>query len=196
VCSDTVAALERRLDEQIASFVAEDQQAQLRQDLKSRPLSMLAPCTNGQSALRIDAGDDRQLQIQNAYARRDARKLNALLSAVAIDMRTQRVGDMSLDYSYELAWVKAASGDTLGAVTQLDRVLGALPAFGPRSLREPAAAAAAGRAMILRADLAAAAGDALTAKRWAGAVSSLWASADTPLQPEVRRMRALAAASR
>jgi serine/threonine protein kinase len=196
VCSDTVSVLERELDQSIASYVAENQQAQLRQDLKSRPLSMLAPCTNASSVLRVEPRGDLQLEIQTAYAKRQSRKLNALLDTVSVDVRSQRPGDLSLDYSYQLAWLRAASGDTAGAITQLDRVLGALPSINRWSLREAAAAAAAGRAMVLRAELAEARGDRETAARWARAVSALWATSDPALQPVLSRMRALSAVNR
>jgi tRNA A-37 threonylcarbamoyl transferase component Bud32 len=191
ICSDTIIVLERQLDASIASSVAENQQAQLRQDLKSRPLGMLAPCTNARSVLRIEPRGDPLLEIQTAYAKRDSRKLNALFDKVSTDARSERPGDLSLDYSYQLAWLRAATGDTAGAESQLDRVLGALPSINRWSLREAGVAAAAGRAMVLRADLAQARGDRETAARWARAVSALWATADPPLQPVVSRMRAL-----
>ena len=196
VCSDTVSILERELDQSIASYVAENQQAQLRQDLKSRPLSMLAPCTNARSVLRVEPRGDLQLEIQTAYAKQQSRKLNALLETASADARSQRPGDLSLDYSYQLAWLRAASGDTAGAITQLDRILGALPSINRWSLREAAAAAAAGRAMVLRAELAEARGDRATASRWARAVSELWMTSDPALQPVLGRMRTLSAVSR
>src|SRR5207247_2567613 len=51
------------------------------------------------------------------------------------------------------------------------------------------------RAMALRAELAAAAGDQRTARWWAQRVTTLWRDADVPLQPLVRRMRLLAGAT-
>jgi len=51
------------------------------------------------------------------------------------------------------------------------------------------------RAMALRAELAAAAGDRRTARWWAQRVTILWRDADDPLRSVVERMRALAGAS-
>jgi hypothetical protein len=48
------------------------------------------------------------------------------------------------------------------------------------------------RGMVLRAELAAEAGDSATAKRWANDVVLLWSGADQELQPTVKRMRELA----
>ncbi len=192
VCADTTRALERRLDEQLSHYIAETQEKQLRTAVKARPLSMLAPCTGGKSSLGVEAGSSRLLKLQQAFATGDTQTLNSLLDAVTNDAKTQRPGDVSLDFTYQMAWLKSAMGDTSGAVRQLDRSLGALPSLSAFSLLDPAAAAAAGRAMILRAELANARGEIGERTKWARAVSDLWATADPPLQPAVARMRALA----
>ena len=193
VCTGETDRLERQLLDQISAYVVADQQFRLRQDLRSRPLSMIAPCTGGHSSLRVDQSGDMQLRLQAALARGDTTQLRALFDTVNADARTQRPGDFSLDYTYQMAWVRAASGDTAGAITQLDRVLNALPSLNRWSLREPVAAAAAGRAMGLRAELAAAQDDHVTSRRWARSVLELWATADPVLTPYLSRMKSLAA---
>jgi len=192
VCSDTTHALERRLDDQLAHYVAEDRLPSVRVAVKARPLSMLAPCTAGKSSLGIDAAGNRLLKLQQAFATRDTRSLSLLLQGVARDAKTQRPGDLSLDVTYQLAWLHSAMGDTAAAVRQLDRALGALPSLSASSLREAGSAAAAGRAMALRAELANAQGDSEAQKKWGLALVELWATADRPLQPLVTKMRALA----
>jgi hypothetical protein len=193
VCSDTTHALERRLDDQLAHYVAEDRLPGVKVAVKARPLSMLAPCTAGKSSLGVDAAGYRLLKLQQAFATHDRRNLSLLLQGVASDAKTQRPGDVSLDLTYQLAWLHSAMGDTGAAVRQLDRVLGALPSLSASSLREAGSAAAAGRAMALRAELASAQGDSAGQKKWSLALADLWATADAPLQPVVTRMRALAA---
>jgi hypothetical protein len=133
------------------------------------------------------------LKLQQAFATRDTRNLGILLKNVDSDSKTQRPGDVSLDVTYQLAWLRSAMGDTAGAVRQLDRVLGALPSLSASSLREAGSAAAAGRAMSLRAELAISQGDLEGQKKWAGALADLWGTADPPLFPVVTKMRALAA---
>jgi serine/threonine protein kinase/tetratricopeptide (TPR) repeat protein len=192
VCTDTTLVLERRLDEQLSHYVAEAQEQQLRRAVKARPLSMIAPCTAGKSSLGVEAGTNRLLKLQQAYARTDLRKLSSLLQGVTNDAKTQRPGDVSLDFTYQVAWLTSAMGDTIGAVRQLDRSLGALPSLIGLSLRDAASAAAAGRAMVLRAELADARGEVEQRRKWARAVADLWATADAPLQGVVARMRALA----
>jgi serine/threonine protein kinase/tetratricopeptide (TPR) repeat protein len=192
VCSDTTRALERRLDDQMAHYVAETRLPSVRVAVKARPLSMLAPCNAGKSSLGIDATGYRLLRLQQAFALHDTRNLRILLESVASDSKTQRPGDVSLDVTYQLAWLRSAMGDTAAAVHQLDRALGALPSLSASSLREAGSAAAAGRAMVLRVELATAQGDVLDQKKWARALADLWATADAPLQPVVTKMRALA----
>jgi serine/threonine protein kinase/tetratricopeptide (TPR) repeat protein len=193
VCSDTTRELERRLDEQLSHYVAETQLPQLRRAIKARPLSMLAPCTGAQSSLGVDAGNSRPLRMEQAFARGDTRTLNSLLEGVANDAKTQRPGDVSLDFTYQVAWLRSAMGDTANAERQLDRALGALSSLSAFSLRDEASAAAAGRAMALRAELANARGEIAQRTKWARAVADLWATADPPLQRVVARMRSLAA---
>jgi hypothetical protein len=84
-------------------------------------------------------------------------------------------------------------GDTANAELQLDRALGALSSLSAFSLRDETSAAAAGRAMALRAELANARGEVAQKTKWSRAVADLWATADPPLQPMVARMRSLAA---
>ncbi|HMJ62451.1 MAG TPA: hypothetical protein VK493_11840, partial [Bryobacteraceae bacterium] len=193
VCGDSTSRLERRLDDQLAHYVAEDQQVRVTTWVKARPLSMLASCTGGRSSLGIRAPSSSLLKMQQALANSDSKTLNTMLAAITNDARTQSPGSVALDYAYQLAWIKSASGDTAGAVLQLDRALGSLPSLSGLSVREAASAAAAGRAMALRADLAAARGEVDERRKWARAVVDLWATADAPLQPVVARMRSLAA---
>jgi tetratricopeptide (TPR) repeat protein len=194
VCTDTIHAVERRLDDALAHFVAESQLAQVRRAVKARPLSMLAPCTNAKSSLGIDA-NNKLLNLQRAYATNDQRTLKVLLAKVTEDARTQRPGDISLEHTYQVAWLRAAMGDTIAAERQLDRALGALPSLSAVSLKDAASAAAAGRAMALRAELANARGETDDRKKWSRAVAELWATADAPLQPQVTRMKSLASQS-
>jgi hypothetical protein len=193
VCGDTTSRLERRLEDQLTHYVAENQQAEVATAVKARPLSMLASCTGGRSSLRIRAPRSKLLKLQQALARSDSTAFKSLMLALTNDAKTQRPGDVSLDFSYEFAWLRAAGGDTVAAAQQLDRALGSLSSLSAPSLRETASAAAAGRAMALRAEIAAARGEVEERKKWARAVVELWANADAPLQNTVSRMRLLAA---
>jgi len=195
VCTESTLSLEHRLDDAIAANVAENEERDLTQAIKSRPLAMLGPCTGAESSLRVRSRGGRLLRMQQAFAKRDLRLLSFLLDSVANDAKTQRPGDVSLDFTYQVAWLRAATGDTAEAVRQLDLALRALPSLSPTSLREVASAAAVGRAMALRAELAAARDEKQERQKWSRAVAELWATGDAELQPVVRRMRAMAAES-
>ena len=192
ICGPATQKIEQDLDREISSGFSEDDRERARADLKARPISLLAPCTNGMASLQIPATTNKVLRMQQALARRDSRSLKALLDSATAVTRMQRPSDLSLDYTYQLSWIRVASGDTASAIKYLDIALGALPSLSSGSLRDIAPAAAAVRAMALRAELAAATNDSQTAQRWASAVVALWGGADLPLKPVVERMRSLA----
>ena len=100
-------------------------------------------------------------------------------------------GDIALDHVFHEAWVLVQVGDTATARESLDRSLAALSALRTSVSREPAQAGGLVRAMALRAELAAAAGDRATARRWAEPVMILWRDADPELRPTTGRMRQL-----
>jgi len=105
---------------------------------------------------------------------------------------TSRPGDFALDATLAEVWARAAIGDTAAAVRQLDLTLTALPTLSAFVVYEPGMAAAVGRGMALRAELAARTGDRGTAALWAGRVLTLWAHADPSLAPTIARMQQLA----
>ena len=64
--------------------------------------------------------------------------------------------------------------------------------LGDRLVSEVPQAAAVGRAMAIRAELAAARGDTETARRWARNVLALWDGASRSLEPVMTRMQSVA----
>jgi hypothetical protein len=130
--------------------------------------------------------------MQQALERGDTAALRRTLGDVDGARRALPPGTVPIDATFHEAWLLLAAGDTAAAVRRLDGSLGALSALGPWVTVHVSEAAALVRAMALRADLAALAGDAATARQWATPVTTLWADADPELQPLVARMRALA----
>jgi hypothetical protein len=196
VCGGDIAATRRELDDAIDHYVAPAAARVTSRAILARPLSMLTPCTGGRSVLEIQAPRDRTTRMQEAYARGDRATFRAISDTIALRVRMRRPGDLSPDFTFQLAWLRAAFGDTTAAVAQLDRSLRALPGLSPSALHEAGSAAAIVRAMILRADLAVKTGDLETARKWATSVAILWSNADGGLQPEVARMRRLASDTR
>ena len=192
ICGDTIRRLRAQLDQQIQSSIPEDNIRATRIELESRPLSLLVPCTDGASALDIQTDAVPLYRLQKAFARHEIPRVRSTLVDIEQSRRSLRPTDLSIDQVYQEAWIRAAIGDTAGSIRQLDRTLNALPTLSGESMREPGSAAALGRIMALRADLAAKTGDRAIAQRWGAAVAALWARADRPLQPLVARMRLLA----
>lgn len=194
-CTAKTARLQVELQQRLTNYFSEKERAVVSPVLLARTESFLVPCTRGQSALRIQT-PDRLGQMQQAYARGDLKRVRLMFDSLDGARRLTRPADRSLDYTFQEAWLRAATSDTAGAIRQLDEILEALPSVAARALKELGGAAALGRAMMLRADLAAATGDRATARRFARALSDLWAGADPELQPQVLRMRKLASDSK
>jgi hypothetical protein len=194
VCGETATSLQQALERSLQSYVPEVRRDEARTLLAARSYSMLVPCTGGQSARLIQTPGDRLYRMQVAFARGDIATVRATFDSLATMRRSSRAGDLSMDYTYQEAWLKTAIGDTAAAVTQLDVAFGALPALNGVALKKDVGVAAAvGRAIALRADLAKSQHDDRTAKRYALALVSLWANADILLQPTVARMKRIAA---
>jgi serine/threonine protein kinase/tetratricopeptide (TPR) repeat protein len=191
-CGPELTASVNGLETRLRSYVPENQRSETRSVLADRSFSLMAPCTNGVSSLRIQAPQDRLYKMQRSFARNDLRAVRATLDSLAVIRRAAKPNDLTLDYTFQEAWLKSAMGDTAGAINQIDVALGALPTLNGHALRDPAVAAALGRSMALRADLAASRHDPRVAQQWASALVALWSSADSELQPTVSRMRQLA----
>lgn len=194
ICGAKTNAIEAQLEQLLQSYAREEDRLALRNMIEARALGFQTPCTGGASAARIGASRDRLHQMQQSFAKHDYASVRALLDTVRLVRKDMLPGEVSLDYTYQEAWLRAAIGDVSGAASTLDLSLNALPSLGIAAIDEPAALAAIGRAFILRTELAAKANDKPTARRWTAAVSVLWAHADPELQSEVRRVRDLAAA--
>jgi hypothetical protein len=135
----------------LAHFVAESEVAQVRRAVKASPEHARA-LYKRQIESWIDA-NNKLLNLQRAFATNDQRKPQRTADKSDRGREDQRPGDISLEHTYQVAWLRC-DGDTLAAERQLDRALGALPSLSAVSLRDAASAAAAGRAMALRAELA------------------------------------------
>ena len=195
ICDARTNSLEAQLEQLLQSYAREEDRPALRNIIEARSLGFQASCTAGASALRIRESRDRLHRMQRSFANHDYAAVRALLDTVRQARRDLLPGEVSLDYTYQEAWLRAAMGDTAGAVSTLDLSLNALPSLGIAAIDEPAATAAIGRAFLLRAELAAKTKDRVAARRWASALAALWANADPDLQSEVTRMRALAGAN-
>jgi serine/threonine-protein kinase len=197
VCVETMRDFPSRVDRLLESSYNEPRLRALARDaLLRRPLSLAAPCLGVRPLLGIaDRGDRDVTTMQQALARGDRAAVRRKFDSLRMARASSRPGDVAIDYTYLEAWLRTQIGDTAAAVRQLDRSLDALPTLSSFLLDIPSQAGGLVRAMMLRAELANAAGDAPNASRWANAVATLWENADPELQPFVTRMRGIAASA-
>ena len=188
-----LAAARARVDSTVEAHVPEQRWAAVRDELLALPGMWAASCTGGMSALWSSGGTSVLQRALHAFAMNERDRARRLLDSLERDQRDMRPGDVSLDYTLQAAWLRAELGDSTGAATQLDRVLRSLPTHRSTLFTRMSEAAALPRAMALRGELAAAAGDRDSARQWATAALALWRRADAELAPLVSRMRSLAA---
>jgi hypothetical protein len=186
--TDTLRALESQLASAIARL-PEVEQGPLRAGWLDRAATLTFPDVSMGPRPGIQ---DSLLRAQLAVLAGDTLRARKYLD----DKRRARAGSdlaaISLDGAYPEAALLDRMGDARGAAAWLDPLLRALPEMTPDAIGDVAAAGSLVRAMALRADLAARAGDQPTARRWAAAVVTLWSDADPFLQSTVQRMRVLA----
>jgi DNA-binding SARP family transcriptional activator/tetratricopeptide (TPR) repeat protein len=135
---------------------------------------------------------DYLLEAQAAFERHDYVSIHRIFDKLAYDRRFSRPADIKTDGLFPEAVLLRMMGANRDAIRWLDPTLADLRWSAPRTFSEFPRAATLVRAMALRAELAAEAGDTQTARKWARAVRILWSSADAPLMPVVERMQTLA----
>ncbi|MBA3580433.1 MAG: serine/threonine protein kinase [Gemmatimonadaceae bacterium] len=191
-CSPRLGALEKKVGSLLLSYVEPGKMSATRARLVDEALSLSASCSGGSSALRIERPVNPFLEMQQHHARGNTVKVRAGFDSLARMRRGMRASNLSPSNLFREAWLRTAIGDTTGAVLQLDLVLEALPTLPAVMLENAVQTASLLRAMAFRAELAAAAGDGETARRWARAVGSLWADPEPDLAPTVQLMKKLA----
>jgi hypothetical protein len=188
-------ALRREIDRLLESYGQPGRRDAMRRDLLVRPMSYAYPCLGSPALESLPAIMPLDVA-QHAAAAKDGRLVRAVLDSIDEARRFVLPGEIALDFTVQEAWLRASLGDTATAVRQLDRVLNALPTLSPWSTREDAQAAAFGRALVLRAEIAANRGEVAERQRRAREAMTLWEHADPSFSPTLDRLRALAAPTR
>ncbi len=183
---DSIQALERRIEESVASLPPA-RRASARSALLDLPAELTFSDMGLRPAHRTTApGPDPTMATQWALAHGDTIFVRANLDTLG----------GSNEYAYLTARLALAVADTATAQHALDVTLGNLPGLYSALLDYVPLAGSLVRMMVLRAEIAAARGDAGTARRWAAAVLALWSGAEPGLQPIVTRMQEIVRATR
>jgi serine/threonine protein kinase len=186
--SDSLRSHERQLRMAIETGLPDSEQGAARQEWLARSATLAFP----DLPRDLRRGDDPLLDAQAAFAGGDE---GAEARAYLANVRRARSGTDAASLSYDGIYPEAALlfalGDDAGAANWLDPVLRALPATAPLAVGDVAAAGSFVRSLVLRAELAARAGDRASARKWATAAAILWSDADAFLRPTVQRMQQL-----
>jgi len=193
---ESLRALKARVDQRVSSWAGPVSRERLRQAVLHVPMALAFESLGLSDVHRADAGGDYVIKLQWNIAHGDTAAVRAELARQAGFRTRSRAGDIAMDGTYGESRVLLQLRDTAAANALLDLSLQALPTLGTYLLDRPEQIGCAVRSMALRAELAARAGDAATAARWAGAVTTLWTKSDPPLEPLLQRMRALAGSAR
>ena len=118
-------------------------------------------------------------RMQRAFAR--GQPVRPIADSAHARRQSMRTSSSLIDFVYHEALVLLAIGDTAVAVQRLDEALGGLANASPTLLSDVHRAAAIPAAMLLRARLAARAGDDAVARRWARGAVGLWGGGDAEL---------------
>jgi hypothetical protein len=191
VCDDSLLVLRGEVDRLLDSYSQPIRRTQLRRDLIARSMSLAFPCLGPRAfdgVPRLSPLDE----AERAATRGDKRAVRAVLDSLDAFRRLAVPGELSLDFVVQLAQVRTITGDTAGAIRQLDLVLDALPTLSRFAVFESGQSAALGRAFALRATLAGAVGDSTQRQFWARQALIVWRHADPSLAPAVERLRSLA----
>jgi hypothetical protein len=167
----------------------------VRSALLARALNLAVPCLGPTLVERLPRGSDRLGLMQRALGRGDRAAVRAHFDTLSRMRRVDRVGDITLDATFQEAWLLLAIHDSSAAQRHLCAPLSALPTLGTRLLRDVPQAAAVGRTLSLCAQIAAWRGDSIAARRWAQAATLLWATADAPMKAQLDELHPLTAAT-
>ncbi|MDB4913964.1 MAG: hypothetical protein JWM95_1608, partial [Gemmatimonadetes bacterium] len=153
--ADSLQRAGERLESSLRDAVRIDRRREAVQRLAGRAAMLSFPFTNAVFRDSSVRAADPLLAAQYAFLRGDTARVRQLLANLARKREGYRPGDIGLDAIVPEAWLLAAIGDVHGAVSRLDPVLGAIRTFDPGNFDDFTRAALLGRALKLRAALAA-----------------------------------------
>ncbi|HXJ32204.1 MAG TPA: protein kinase [Gemmatimonadales bacterium] len=189
---DSIKALQARIEQNVVHLVDARRRAEVRQAALDFPTVLAFPELGAGPVHRSNAGGLGLMALQWSLTHGDTTAVRARLAVLEEQEQQGLPGDLSIDFAYQYAAAALAIGDSSMALRFVAPPLDALPTLGTSLLDFVSQSGGLVRAMALRAELAAAAGDQRTAARWAQSVVTLWSAADPPLQPLVQRMQRLA----
>ncbi|MGK2962261.1 MAG: serine/threonine-protein kinase [Gemmatimonadaceae bacterium] len=185
--ADSIRVIADRISRRVTSLVPESQVMELRSAIMGGSLATAAMVIGPGPAAELGPTAHPFSRAVNALARKDmgaARRFSDSLAALNAE---RAPGEITMDVVMNRAWLRAAIGDTTGAIVVLDNALNGLSRASPNLLHHYTLPSALVRVMLFRSELAAARGDTVTAAKWAGAADYLWGRGDPEI---VSRLKA------
>jgi tRNA A-37 threonylcarbamoyl transferase component Bud32 len=192
---DSLAVLMRRVDEIVDASIQSGRRDEVRRVVLSLPMTFGFWQLEPSSALRIQSPTALH-RMQRAFARGDTKAVRAVADSAHARRESQQTSSSLIDFVYHESLVLLAIGDTTTATRRLDQALEGLANASQMLLSDVHRAAAIPAAMLLRARLAARAGDRALARRWALGALALWQGADGEIQRLLDEVRPLAGNTR
>jgi hypothetical protein len=179
VC-DSVWLQAKRVEDAIETYVEPNGKRAVWEQILPTAYSRAAPCDGGRALLDVKRPSDRLMLMQQSYARRDFATLRRHFAVLGQTRKSDRPGDVAIDYTVQEAWLLAATGDTAAAISRLEHALSALPTLGDLVVESVSQAAALGRALKLRVDLSR--GSSTVQQEAAAQLVALWRDADSAVR--------------
>lgn len=188
---DSIAAIAERITQSTKSLIAPAKRASVRKATLTRPLMLAAPVVGPGPLASLGPSGDMLVRAIRFLADNDRVSARRLSDSLSARRATYAPGEITMDAVYQDAWLRAAVGDTIGAVSILDNALRGLSIALPSILANPVEAACLVRATILRAELAAAMQRPAIAKARAAEAYQLWGRGDPAVIASLGRIAAL-----
>ena len=185
---DSLRSVMRRAEEIVDASISAARRDEIRRVVLSLPTTFgfweLGPA----AAVRVQSPMGLH-RMHRAFARGDVAGVRAIADSAHARRESQQMSGSLIDFEYHEALVLLAIGDTATATRRLDGALAGLANASQMVLTDVHRAAAIPSTLLLRARLAARAGDRPTAERWARGAVGLWRGADGGLQQSLDEVR-------
>ena len=187
--ADSIVAVWRRLERMLPSLVPPSKLEVWKAALLRRPLTLAAPVIGPGPVASLGPTSDPVASILVSYSNKEFSGAKRELVVLKSLHRDRAPGEITMDVTYQEAWLSALLGDSIYAATLLDRALNGLSQAPPSMLDTPISVAAWVRAMLLRAALTSNNRSPDEGRKWEMVARQLWAH---DMEPEVTAPRPLA----
>jgi serine/threonine protein kinase len=190
--ADSIHLLERTVAAEIEGALPAGERATARLRWLALGAGLAWPATLPVSLESLAGAGDYLIDAIAAVEGGDTARARGILDGVARARAATGMTSITMDALTAIASLHAAVGQPDQARELVDASFRSLYGAGPEALDDPLMPAGLVRTAVVRAELAATAGDLPTARRWAQAVLILRAGADPHFRPTEQRMRQLA----